>query len=598
MIKKRTRISEYGQSWAVAVTMLEGPKTLDEIISHFNVVKRRFGIFNNNINHNRAFFQETIKKLSRMGWLQKEEGRYRLTPEGKKEAEKAYNEVRESREKIRNNFFNPAAVSKVTLIIHFLLALIKLPIGIMSGSVGLLNDGVDTLLDGLSSTLVYYGIKYEKEKIVNIILITIMFTTGLFTLYQSIRRFFIPVENSIDTLTFIAVIFSALISLGLMIYQRYVGVKKNNFSLITQSVDSRNHLIVAGGVIVGMCASLLNYKIVDTLVGVVVAVLILKGAVELLLEVIKGEQDTSNYKMFNFSRRLFKKRLKFWLMRKIELKSLTRAELIAEGIKVLDFNKNITLESIGLNKCYNSKKMIKEVVAQLITEKYIYDEGKLGLTNKGKNKIKAVNIIFKKSCFVRYLLNYIIILPACVISFLLLYYISLAGLSYLPFTHLWQKIDIILFSISFPWINTVYKFTLMNLVHFIVGFGLYIYSVYHFINVIIENHNVRDPETRKPFKLITDGYYGKVRHPMYGMMILIYITFFFAHKSWLSLLVGILLAIILILNGWYEERYNLLPLFGNEYKEYRLAVENSYFDKITRVIIFLLVLIQFAGIIM
>jgi len=50
MIKRKIK-SEYGQNWAVAVTMLEGPKTLDEIIQHFNIVKRRFALFNDQSKH-------------------------------------------------------------------------------------------------------------------------------------------------------------------------------------------------------------------------------------------------------------------------------------------------------------------------------------------------------------------------------------------------------------------------------------------------------------------------------------------------------------------------------------------------------------------
>jgi len=137
----------------------------------------------------------------------------------------------------------------------------------------------------------------------------------------------------------------------------------------------------------------------------------------------------------------------------------------------------------------------------------------------------------------------------------------------------------------------------MNLIHIIAGFGLFIYAVFNLINITAVNHNARDPRTRKPVELITEGYYARVRHPMYGMMILIYIGFFFALKSWLALAIGLILTMILLVNGWYEEKYQLIPLFGSKYKEYRQKVVNRYFTRKTGVIIFVYIILAVGGII-
>ncbi len=71
-------------------------------------------------------------------------------------------------------------------------------------------------------------------------------------------------------------------------------------ALITQSVDSRDHVIVAVSVTAGLIASLLRFPLLDTLVGLAVAVLILKSVVELTVETLRhlGEEevDLSRYK--------------------------------------------------------------------------------------------------------------------------------------------------------------------------------------------------------------------------------------------------------------------------------------------------------------
>ena len=47
-------------------------------------------------------------------------------------------------------------------------------------------------------------------------------------------------------------------------------------ALITQSIDSRNHVIVGVSVTAGLVAALLNFGLLDALVGLAVAILILE----------------------------------------------------------------------------------------------------------------------------------------------------------------------------------------------------------------------------------------------------------------------------------------------------------------------------------
>jgi len=592
MLGKQGFGSEYGQSWAVAVTLLDGPKTFQEIIKNFKEVKRRLGFFDESTEYKKAFFLNTIKQLMNKGWIEKEDEHYYLTELGKKEAKKAYNEINGSREWIHNNLLNPTAVSKVTVIVHFVLALIKMPIGILSGSIGLLNDGVDTLLDGLSSVLVYFGIKYDFEKIVNYVLITIMFGTGFYTLYQAIRRFFVPVSKNIDWVSFTAVILSALISLLLMIYQRYVGVKRNNFTLITQSVDSKNHLIVAGGVMIGMVASLLNFMIIDIFVGLTVAGLILKGAYDLLIEILQNEEENSSYEMYSIGNNFSKERIKDWLLRKIAKKKISYNKLVNRVKKELDFEDNLTLKSIGLNQPNYDKKRIKSLLDKLIEEKYIeVSDDKLILTEKGyfriNNNSKFINF--------RNILNYFVIYPAGIITYLISYYIILGGLSLIPQYNLWLKFDENLFELAFPFFKLTYNFTVMNLIHLFIGLSIFSYAFYKFMGIMMLNHECRDPQTRKPLKLITKGYYSKLRHPMYGYMILINTSFTFALKSTIPILFTLLFTVLFLANGWFEEKRELIPLFEEKYIKYKQKVQRMYFDNKMIIILIFLYFMLVAG---
>ena len=114
-----------------------------------------------------------------------------------------------------------------------------------------------------------------------------MLGTGGFTLYEAVHRFFVPFEPEVDGFTFLAAILSALVCGALYLYQRFVGLRSGSLALITQSVDSRNHVIVAVSVTAGLVASLFQFPLLDTLVGLAVAILILKSGVELAIETLR-----------------------------------------------------------------------------------------------------------------------------------------------------------------------------------------------------------------------------------------------------------------------------------------------------------------------
>jgi hypothetical protein len=97
--------------------------------------------------------QRIEEALEERGWVVREGERYALTPVGREEAEKPLADMRRTHALLRK-LAQPQTVSQIGLVVHWSLAALKLPAALLSGSVGLLNDATDTLLDGLSSALV------------------------------------------------------------------------------------------------------------------------------------------------------------------------------------------------------------------------------------------------------------------------------------------------------------------------------------------------------------------------------------------------------------------------------------------------------------
>ena len=390
------RLREYGQSWEIAAALWDGPRALPEIVDHFHSYIRLLGLFSVTGRMERRHRQmakrieEAVEELIERGWVVREGERYALTPLGREEASKPLADMRRTRARL-SKLAQPQTVSQVGLAVHWGLAALKLPAALLSGSVGLLNDATDTLLDGLSSVLVYFGLRFDRERAVNVVLVLLMLGTGGFTFYEAVRRFFVPFEPEVDWFTFLAAILSALVCLALYLYQRYIGLRSGSLALITQSVDSRNHVIVAASVTAGLVASLLRFPLLDTLVGLAVAVLILKSAVELAIEIIRSlgeeEADLSRYQMglAGWYERFRQTQLGDWLLYLVEKEGVqTRDELLARARQALDFSRHPMLRELGLAQPPQASEMIEQSLAELFERGWLAGEERLNVTDAGK----------------------------------------------------------------------------------------------------------------------------------------------------------------------------------------------------------------------
>ena len=390
---------EYGQSWEIAAALWDGPRTLSEIVDHFHGYARLLGLFSvtkrMEQRHERMAkrIRETLEELTERGWVAREGERYALTLPGREEAGKPLADMHRTRA-LLDRLIQPQTVSKVGLAVHLGLAALKLPAALLSGSIGLLNDAIDTLLDGFSSILVYLGLRFDRERAVNVVLVLLMLGTGGFTFYEAVRRFFAPFDPTVDWFTFAATIVSALVCLMLYAYQRYVGLRSGGLALITQSVDSRNHIIVAASVTAGLVASLLRFPLLDTLVGLAVAVLILKSAVELAIETIRSlgeeEVDLSRYELGIAERyeRFRQAQLRDWMLYLVEKQGIeTHAELVARARQALDFSDNPMLRELGLDQQPQASEMTERSVAELFQRGWLTGEERLAVTDAGRKHL-------------------------------------------------------------------------------------------------------------------------------------------------------------------------------------------------------------------
>ena len=262
----------------------------------------------------------------------------------------------------------------------------------------MINDSADTILDLLSSLLVYLGIRFNRERFVSIILAVFMLGTGGFTLYEAVERIITPYVPKVDWFPFAAAIFSAIAGLLLWTYQRYIGIHSGLMAFIAESVDSRNHVIVALSVTAGLIAALLKFGLLDMLVGLVVALLILWSAVQLIVDLLRSSADEKvdlshyGFWLLNAYEHFRDTHLREWMLYLVnQCEVQTRDDLVDRVHQAFDFRNNPWMKLVGLDRQFAGETEIEQSLDELFSRGWVIDQKPLVITREGKEYLKRHN---------------------------------------------------------------------------------------------------------------------------------------------------------------------------------------------------------------
>ena len=177
----------------------------------------------------------------------------------------------------------------------------------------------------------------------------------------------------------------------------------------------------------------------------------------------------------------------------------------------------------------------------------------------------------------------------CSIIFYAAFYISLKLIfGFLPDLTLWQSSDILVEfgDVSLRTADAIY-----------CGIGLlvYLYGSIRYLGINKQNHSVRG-KSDTPEALLTTGYYAKVRHPMYGVFVICFAAVLLSLQSVIGIVLAFVWAALQYINAFREEKQVLLPLFGDDYRDYARHVQHMLLMPAEAAALIILVVISLAGI--
>ncbi len=180
-----------------------------------------------------------------------------------------------------------------------ILIIIKLTIGILSGSVAVLASAIDSVLDLIISAFNYFAINkaeqpadktfnYGKGKIEALAAViegTIITMSGLFILYHAIKKAYVGEETTLLGSSILVMTISLIITIALVMFLNYVAKKTNSMVIKSDALHYKTDVLSNGAILISL---ILIYstgiQIIDAIMGVIISVYIIYSAYEIIKE--------------------------------------------------------------------------------------------------------------------------------------------------------------------------------------------------------------------------------------------------------------------------------------------------------------------------
>ena len=199
------------------------------------------------------------------------------------------------KEKTKNSVHSKAVLKAgyLAIVVNLLLAIFKIAVGAISGSLAVMSDAIHGLIDTFSGIIVVVSEKLgaskkfnrDHEKIEHIgalLIATIIIIVGAHIFIESIEKLIAPEEVEYTTPVIIVLICSIVAKLLLGRYLKTTGTKVRSDTLIASSVETINDSIISGAVLLSALIYLIWHINLEAYISIIISAIIVKLGLELI----------------------------------------------------------------------------------------------------------------------------------------------------------------------------------------------------------------------------------------------------------------------------------------------------------------------------
>ena len=187
------------------------------------------------------------------------------------------------------------------IISNLVLVTIKILIGLFSGSLAIIADAMNNLMDATSAliTLIAFRIAstprderhpfghQRSEQIGGVIISILIIVVGIQVLISALKEFINPHELTFSKTVIIALVIAIAVKLWQCLFNYKIGKKIDSATVLATATDGRNDVFITASVLASVLIQS-HVKIgainLDALLGTIISILIIKSGIEFMLK--------------------------------------------------------------------------------------------------------------------------------------------------------------------------------------------------------------------------------------------------------------------------------------------------------------------------
>jgi cation diffusion facilitator family transporter len=186
----------------------------------------------------------------------------------------------------------------LTLAANIFLFIIKVAAGIISNSIAVISDALNSLTDIISSGAIIYSVRVSLQKpdedhqfghnaaqplsVFLIALFTALLSINL--IEESVKRIISPVRINVVPPVYIILIITVITKFLLNRYQTAVGKTHKSPAIKATAIDSRNDVLTSSLSLLGIFGVQMGFRYLDGVAGILIALFIFRSAYSMAKE--------------------------------------------------------------------------------------------------------------------------------------------------------------------------------------------------------------------------------------------------------------------------------------------------------------------------
>ena len=191
-------------------------------------------------------------------------------------------------------------ISLLGILVNFLLAGFKAGVGILANSIAVILDAVNNLSDALSSVITIVGMKLSAKRpdkkhpfghgrieyFSAVLVALIVLVAGVGAFQEAVQKIINPEETEYSILTLVIIIVAVFVKFFFGRFVRRKGKELNSGSLVASGTDAISDAALSFSVFVGALVSYIWGINLEGYLGILIAIMIIRTAIEILREAI------------------------------------------------------------------------------------------------------------------------------------------------------------------------------------------------------------------------------------------------------------------------------------------------------------------------